>query len=511
MRAAAEIVTAAEAITKIPSGCTIAVSGFVGAAHPELLTSAVEAHFQKTGQPCDLTLIYAGGQGDGLERGLQHLAHPGLLRRVIGGHWNLAPNLGKMALAGEVEAYNFPQGVISAMFREIAAKRPGVFTKVGMNTFVDPNQSGGRLNSKTTEPLVERIMLGDEEWLWYHSMPIHVSLVRGTRADRQGNVCMDNEGIVGEVLPLAQAAKNHGGIVIAQVEEIVDCITDPKSVRIPGILVDYIVVADKDHHQQTFSEAFNPYYVKCQSEAITPAPLPFSERKIIGRRALQEISKGDIVNLGIGLPEAVAGVASEEGRMGDFTLTVESGPIGGVPASGLSFGCSSCPEAIIEPAAQFDYYDGGGIDVTVLGAAEIDAEGSVNVTTFAGRFAGVGGFVNISTAAKRVVFCCTFRAGGLQVAWEGGELKIVQEGRHCKFVQQIPQVCFHGPTALERGQEVLYVTERAVFRLTPNGLELVEVAAGISLQEQIFNQMEFQPLVNSPTTMPGSCFYDYSH
>ncbi len=506
MRARAQVVSAQEAVGQIPNGATVAVGGFVGAAHPEYLSCALEEHFLRAGTPRDLTLIYAAGQGDGKERGLCHLAHPGLLRRVIGGHWNLAPKLGQLALSGQIEAYNFPQGVISVLFREIAAKRPGVFTKVGLNTFVDPNHTGGRLNERTGEPLVERVVLRGEEWLWYRGLPIDVALLRGTRADRKGNVSMDGEGIVGEVLPIAQAAKNHGGIVIVQVEEVVECIADPKSVRVPGILVDYVVVADKAHHEQTFSEAFNPYYVKCQSEAVCLVPPSFSERKIIGRRALQEIARGDIVNLGIGLPEAVAGVASEEGRLADFTLTVESGPIGGIPASGLSFGCSTCPEAIIDQPAQFDFYDGGGLDIAVLGAVEVDAQGSVNVSSFAGRFAGVGGFVNISQATRRVVFCCTFRAGGLRIAWEDGALKIVEEGRHCKFVRQVAQVCFHGPTALQRGQDVLYVTERAVFRLTPQGLELIEIAPGIAVQEQVLDLMEFRPQVVAPLTMPDSCF-----
>jgi len=506
MRARAQVVSADEAVAQIPSGATVAVGGFVGAAHPELLTASLESHFLGTQSPRDLTFIYAAGQGDGKERGLNHLAHAGLVKRVIGGHWNLAPKLGRMALANEIEAYNFPQGVLSVLFREIAAKRPGVMTKVGMNTFIDPNVSGGRMNERTTEPLIERITLGGEEWLWYHAVPIHVALLRGTRADRKGNVTMECEGIIGEVLPIAQAARNHGGVVIVQVEEIVDCIEDPKSVRIPGILVDYLVVSDKQHHEQTFAESFNPNFVKCESRAVTLPPLAFSERKIIGRRALQEIAPGNIVNLGIGLPEAVAAVANEQGSLGEFTLTVESGPIGGTPASGLSFGCSVCPEAIIDQPSQFDFYDGGGIDVTVLGAVEVDQQGSVNVSSFAGRFAGVGGFINISQNAKRVIFCCTFRASGLEVAFDNGQLRIVKEGKHCKFVSQVAQVCFHGPSAIERGQEVLYVTERAVFRLTREGLELVEVAPGIDLQAQVLGLMEFAPNVRTAREMPVNCF-----
>jgi propionate CoA-transferase len=506
MRAAAQVVSAADAVAQIPSGATVAIGGFVGAAHPELLTSALETYFVAQQSPRDLTLVYAAGQGDGKERGLNHLAHHGLVKRVVGGHWNLAPKLGRMALANEIEAYNFPQGVLSVLFRETAAGRPGVITKVGMNTFIDPANTGGRMNARTTEALIERVTLGGEEWLWYRALPIQVALLRGTRADRRGNVTMECEGIIGEVLPIAQAAKNHGGIVIVQVEAVVDCIEDPKSVRIPGILVDYLVISDPHHHEQTFATSFNPNFVTCESRAGELPPLPFSERKIIGRRALQEIEPGDIVNLGIGLPEAVAATANEEGRLTDFTLTVESGPIGGTPASGLSFGCSVCPEAIIDQPSQFDFYDGGGIDVAVLGAVEIDEQGSVNVSSFAGRFAGVGGFINISQNAKRVIFCCTFRASGLEVACDEGGLRVVQEGKHCKFVSQVAAVCFHGPSALERGQEVLYVTERAVFRLTPDGLQLIEVAAGIDVHEQVIALMQFAPKVETVGVMPATCF-----
>jgi len=506
MRGLAKVVTADEAVARIPSGATLAVGGFVGAGHPEMLTAALERHFLEHAAPRDLTLAYAAGQGDRQDRGLNHLAHAGLIKRVVGGHWNLAPKLGKLALENQIEAYNFPQGVMCILYREVAARRSGVITKVGMNTFIDPIHSGGRMNDRTTEPLVERIQLGGEDWLWYRAFPITVGFIRATRADKRGNLVLDREGMIGDVLPIAQAAKNHGGIVIAQVQELVDSIEDPKSVRVPGLLVDYIVVSDEQHHHQTFGEVFNENYVRGATEACPLKPLEFSERKIIGRRALMEISPGNIVNLGIGLPEAVAAVASEQGKLNDFTLTVESGPIGGVPASGLSFGCSNRPEAIIDQPSQFDFYDGGGIDLTALGAVEIDRQGSVNVTTFGGRFAGVGGFVNISQNAKRVIFCCSFRAGDLQIDSIDGKLQIIKEGPHCKFVEQARPICFHGPSAVARGQEVLYVTERAVFKLSRSGLELIEVAPGIDLQKQVLDLMKFQPIVNDPRPMPVECF-----
>ena len=496
MRAAARISTAEEAIAAIPDGATVAVGGFVGAAHPEMLTHALEQRFLKTGAPRDLTLFYGAGQGDRAERGLNHLAHAGLLKRVIGGHWNLAPKLGRLALANEIEAYNLPQGVLCVLLREIAAKRPGIFTKIGLNTFMDPlNGGGGRLNARTTEPLVERVDLDGETWLRYRSVPVHVALIRATYADARGNLSMECEGLIADVLPIAQAAKNHGGIVIAQVESVVDRIADPKSVRVPGILVDHIVTSGGAMHDQTFGEVFDEAFVVTADELAGITPMSFSERKIIGARALAEIDAGAIVNLGIGLPEAVAAVAAETGRLQDITLTVEAGPIGGVPASGLSFGCSYFPEAVIDQPAQFDFYDGGGIDVTVLGAGEIDAEGSVNVASFAGRFAGVGGFTNISQSARRVIFCCTFTAGGLEIAAREGRLVIEKEGRHTKFVSRLDHVCFHGLSALAQGQQVLYVTERAVFELTGEGLRLIELAPGIDLQTQVLDRMAFLPRI----------------
>ncbi|MCC7518118.1 MAG: acyl CoA:acetate/3-ketoacid CoA transferase [Verrucomicrobiae bacterium] len=506
MRGAARIVSAAEAVAAIPSDAAVAVGGFVGSGHPELLTAALEKRFLESGEPRNLTLVYAAGQGDRGQRGLNHLAHPGLLKRVVGGHWNLAPRLGKLALENRIEAYNLPQGVVCVLFREIAAKRPGVITRVGMNTLVDPVRGGGRLNARTVEPLVERITLGGEEWLWYRAFPIRVGLIRGSVADRRGNLALDREALVGDVLPIAQAARNCGGIVIAQVERLVERLPDPKSVRVPGILVDALVVSEGEGHDQTFAEAFNEAYVCAGPPPAAPPPLPFSERKIIARRALAEIARGDVVNLGIGLPEAVAAVAAEEGRLGDFTLTVESGPIGGIPAGGLSFGCSAWPEAVVDQPSQFDFYDGGGLDFAALGAVEVDAEGSVNVTNFAGRFAGVGGFVNISQSAKRLVFCFTFHAGDLEVKVEEGRLAIVKEGKHSKWVKRVSQIGFYGPSALARGQQVFYVTERAVFALTPRGLELREVAPGIDLKTSVLDLMAFAPQVGVLKPMPAACF-----
>ncbi|MCX6934973.1 MAG: malonate decarboxylase subunit alpha [Verrucomicrobia bacterium] len=507
MRALAKVVPVSDAVAQIPSGSVVAVSGFVGAAHPEQLTAELEQRFLRTGQPRDLTLIYAAGQGDGATRGLNHLAHQGLVRRVIGGHWNLAPKMGRLALEEKIEAYNFPQGVLSILFREIAAKRSGVITKVGMGTFVDPLHGGGRFNNRTHDSLVERIQLGGEDWLWYRAIPLNVGLIRATRADSFGNLTMEKEGIIGEVLPIAQATHNNGGIVIAQVEELVELIEDPKSVCVPGILVDYVVLSDPSHHEQTFSGSFEQDFIQRSVTTTATAPLAFSERKIVARRALNEIRKGDIVNLGIGMPEAIPPVANEENRLCEFTLTVESGPIGGMPAAGMNFGCSYGPEAIIDQPAQFDFYDGGGLDVAALGAIEVDEEGNVNVSTFPDRFAGVGGFINISQNTKKILFCCSFRAGGLAVTvGDDGKLHIAHEGTHSKFVKRVQSVCFHGPSARERGQDVIYITERAVFRLGDKGLELVEIAPGMDLHRDILDRMDFRPVLRKLVPMPADCF-----
>ena len=503
-----KVVSPADAVKLIRDGDTLATGGFVGIGFAEEIAIAIETRFletpgeeaSKSGHPRDLTLVYAAGQGDGGERGLNHLAHEGLVRKIIGGHWGLVPKLQRLAVANQVEAYNLPQGVITHLFRDIAAHRPGHLTRVGLGTFVDPRNGGGKLNAMTKEDLVRLIEIDGEEYLLYKTFPINVGIIRATTGDPDGNLTMEKEALTLEALAIAMAARNSGGIVIAQVERVAESGSlNPRQVKVPGVMVDCVVVAKPENHWQTFATQYNPAYSsEIRARAGSLPPMEDGPRKIIARRAALELEPNSIVNLGIGMPEGVAAIANEEKIADLITLTAEPGVIGGIPASGMDFGAAINTQAVIDQPYQFDFYDGGGLDIAFLGLAQADSAGNLNVSKFGPRLAGAGGFINISQNAKKVVFVGTFVAGALQVICDDGSLRILKDGDIRKFVRSVEHVTFSGDIARKSGKLILYVTERCVFRLSKDGLQLTEIAPGVDLDRDILAKMDFRPLMPTP-------------
>jgi propionate CoA-transferase len=497
---APRVVTADQAAELVSSGDTLLIGGS-GAGHsvPDALLAAIAKRFLAVGEPRNLTTVHPVGLGDRANRGIGHLAHPGLLKRVVCGTLVDSPPVERMAAENAIEAYTLPQGCLSQLTREMAAGRPGLTTHVGLHTFVDPRLGGGKQSERAIEDLVELTMIGGKEYLFFKSFDVDIALVRGTSADEDGNITMEHEAVFGEMISMAQAARRAGGIVIAQVKRIALRGTlPPKQVKIPGMLVDLIVV--EPTQTQTFFTAHDPAYA---GEIKVPlgniAALPFSVRKIVARRAALELYSGAICNLGSGISTGIASLAAEENAIDEVVLTNEQGLIGGVPATGNEPGAGRNYQAMVDQPYQFDFYDGGGLDLAFLSFAEVDQACNVNVSRFGDKIVGPGGFINISQNAKTMIFSGTFTAGGLDITWSNGQTRIGREGTEKKFVGKVQQVTYSGALAAQNGQRALYITERAVFRRNESGcLELIEIAPGIDLERDIFAQMEFRPEV-SPT------------
>jgi propionate CoA-transferase len=503
-----KIVSSEAAVAIMQDEDVLATTGYGGNGVPEQLLVTLEKRFVETGTPRNLTLVHATGQGDTQTKGLNHLAHHGLIRRIIGGYYGLSPKLTQLAVDGSLEAYNFPEGCILQLYRDIAAGKPGTFSKVGLGTYIDPRIDGGKMNEVTTEDLVEVTNVNGEEWLFFRAFPINVAFLRGTTADQDGNISIERESLVLEDLMLALAAKNSGGYVICQVERIAAAGTlSLRQVRIPGVLVDCVVVADAEHHMQNYGTTYNPAFsgeLRVPPQAIKP--LELDERKIIARRCATELRANSVINLGIGMPEGIGAVCNEERVQRYITLTADPGIVGGVPMHGLNFGAAINAAALLDHIAAFDFIDGGGLDIAFLGMAQADKHGNVNSSKFSGRITGCGGFINISQNSHKVVFLSTFRTGGLKIAVENGVLQIVQEGKAKKFLDTVEQITFSGQVALEKGQPVLFVTERCVFGLGDDGMELLEVAPGIDIDRDILPGLGFEPVIDEPRAMDPRLF-----
>jgi propionate CoA-transferase len=490
-----------DAVRRIADGATVIVGGS-GAGHavPQRFIDALAEIYGEEGHPRDLTTVRVVGIGDFAQRGFSQLAVPGLMKRTIGSNIGNEPALGALVESNEIEAYSFPQGVLSLLCREIAGGRPGLVTHIGLDTYVDPRQTGGKQNARTTEDLVEVVTLRGQEWLFYHSFAIDVAVIRGTTADEDGSITMEDEAVQGEMLAMAMAARNSAGIVIAEVRQLAARGTlSGRAVKVPGALVDYVYV--DPGQTQTYATRYSPYYagaLRRPAPAADVAPIALDVRKVIARRSLLEFRSGYICNLGFGISQEIGAVAFEEGIADQLVLTVEQGIFGGVPVAGKEGGAGFNYQAMLDQPSMFDFYDGGGLDITSLSFAEVDAQGNVNVHAFSGRVRGPGGFPNISSRTKKVCFVGTLTTGGLELDFSGGRPQILSEGRVGKFVDEVREVTFSGRLARERGQEVRYITERAVFALTEAGLTLVEVAEGIDVRRDVLERIGFTPAIAEP-------------
>lgn len=498
----AHFITAEQAALLFSSDKTICTIGMTLVSASESILKALEKRFLETGTPHNMTLLHSCGQSD-RDRGIQHFAHEGFVTRIIGSHWGLQPRWMDMIATNKVEAYCMPQGQIAQLYRSMACGLPGKMSKVGLGTFIDPRIEGGKMNDRTKKlgDLIDVITVKGEEYLLYNSIPIDYCIIRGTTCDEMGNLTTDEEAMKLEVLPAVLAAKRFGGKVIAQVKNVAQTGTlNPKSVVVPGVFIDEIVVCDNPEidHRQTSSWFFDGSYSgQLRVPQTQSEPVPFNVRKFIARRAAMEVFPGCVVNLGTGIPNDMVGrVCNEEGLSDDIMITVESGIYGGIQAGGIDFGIGQNLYAMITHHEQMDYYNGVGVDVTFMGAGELDGEGNVNATKMGTKCTGAGGFIDITQNAKKVVFCFTFSAVGAKYDFSGTKVSIVQDGSIRKMVKSVAQISFNGKMAREKRQKVVFVTERAVFELVEEGVMLIEIAPGIRLKEDVLDLMDFEPIVS---------------
>ncbi len=482
-----------EAVAAIPDGATVAVDGFTLMGVAEGLYEGIEESFRTTGHPRDLVIVHAAGQSN-RKIGFEHFAVEGLAKRIVGSHWGLMPRMSAFLGQGLAEAVCLPQGQLAALYRSIAAGRPGNLTRIGLGTFVDPRIEAGKVNQPARDHAPDYVAIetiDGQEFMFYRSFKIDVGIFRASMVDADGNCSLDEEAVMLDALAIAQAAHNSQGIVICQAKKLVASgAIAPRQVTVPGSLVDLVVEAPEPErqHRQTDGTFFDPVYVSPSSGAELPRA-PYSTRLAIGRRAIRFLHRGDIVNIGTGIPGDSVGPALAEAGLSDaITLTVESGVYGGVPAGGVDFGITAHPTAIIPHASQFDFYNGGGLDATFMGAGQVDQQGNVNVSRLGGRVIGAGGFIDITQSARLVCFCFSL------------------EGSHEKFVNRVEQLTFSAEQARRNNQEVLYVTERAVFRLEPGGLALVEIAPGLDIKD-VLNGIPFRVKFQVPVArMPEDTF-----
>lgn len=498
--------SAREAADLIADGDVVTINSSSGLNCPDATLAGIGQRFAETASPRNLTTVHPIAAGDmyGMP-GIDHLAQPGLLSRVVAGSYPSGPSsatppkIWQMIEAEQVQAYNFPSGVLWQLHRAAAAHQPGILSDIGTGTFIDPRQQGGRMNETTPEDFVTVTEVDGKEWLYYSVLVPDVAIVRATTADEYGNLTFEDEGSSLGALDLAYAAHNNGGLVIAQVKRVATGGSlHPQQVRVPGILVD-VVVVDENQMQAT-ATAYDPTISGQLRRPVSDlAPVDFSLEKIIARRAATELHDGDTINLGFGVSALVPHVLNEEGSGAEVSWVLEQGAVGGIPLLDFAFGCSQNPDAIMASADQFTLLQGGGFDRTLLSFLQIDASGSVNVHYLPGRrhvTAGVGGFADITAHAPEIVFVGSFTAGRRDIELTGAGLDIRTDGAHTKLVNEVTQVTFNGRQALERGQKVTYVTERCVLELRPEGITVTEVAPGVDLQRDVLDRSDFELLVD---------------